>query len=129
MWRGLTASIETEAIPVDAFYQGQGPLLIVGRASHLSSRRRYVQELLGPGLSIRHEQRPSNQLSTGALIQLKEQVLRLSQKITEAIEDVENKCDVHRISASLEHQEQLPLISRWNEVVRQCYKLGNVWFI
>lgn len=46
-------------------------LLIVFNAIHLSSRRREVQDILGPGLELRYENRPSNYVVAESLLQLK----------------------------------------------------------
>ena len=45
----------------------------------------------------------------------------MSQTIIDAIQEVENR---HKDISSLDPLDQAPLISRWQEVVRTCYKLG-----
>lgn len=53
------------------------------------------------------------------------EVICLSQTIIDSIQEVVNKCSVHNLNVHLmEPLEQAPLVSRWKEVVRHCFKLG-----
>lgn len=54
-------------------------LLVVFNAIHLSKRRRELQEMLGPGLELRYENRPSNYVVAESLLQLK--VITLIQNL------------------------------------------------
>lgn len=127
LWKGETVRIHNlrdDAI-LRSHVQREVLLLIVFNAIHLSARRREVQETLGPGLELRYENRPSNYVVAESLLQLKNEVIYLSQTIIQSIEDVINKCNIQFLNVHLlDPVEQAPLISRWKEVVRHCFKLG-----
>ena len=117
-------------------------LLVVFNAAQLASRRRDLLEALGPGLELRNENRPSNFVMADSLFQLKvshksdtirvvkrkvtvcllqDEINRLSQTILDTIQEV---MDHHSEVRLLDPSEPAPLVSRWREVVRHCFKLG-----
>lgn len=123
LWKGETICMST--LKDDAilrFHVQPEVLLLVGfNAVHMSNRRRDLHDSLGPGLEFRQENRPPSYVVAESIHQLKEAVICLSQTIIDAIKEVEGYLAEFKV---LDPVEQAPLLSRWKEVVRHCFKLG-----
>ncbi|MEE6512388.1 hypothetical protein FKM82_019343 [Ascaphus truei] len=124
-WEGQTIKIVPPVETADTLrsVQVDNLLLVVMQSAHLMSHRKVFQHSIEGLLSLRLEQTSSHPVIAGALHQLKSEALQLCNKISSAIDRVEQMF-TSEFEAEVEESESATLQQYYREAMIQGYNFG-----
>ncbi|KAG8444472.1 hypothetical protein GDO86_009591 [Hymenochirus boettgeri] len=124
-WKGQTIKSIPPVETADTLrsMQVDNLLLVVMQSAHLLSQRKAFQNSIEGLLSLRLEQTSSNPVIAEALYQLKSDALQLCNKISDAIDRVDQMY-TSEFEAEVDESESATLQQYYREAMIQCYNFG-----